>query len=208
MVIQKLLPILVLCNRCAKKGRFILYILTLNIKEWWNNCHTCRLNIYHSEFWSNPASRLSRLLTLVLGFIILSLLLLHSNYLDILFLQVFHASAIYFGIVCILGVTFNLGILLLYLSTKKVKKSCLTLILLTNEDLLKPQIKWYIRFWADKLVSTQSNIFATHCIWWNFGSLKHHTYPASQSTSGMTKKKNDLYRFSSFSQLFVSFRES
>ena len=39
---------------------------------------------------------------------------------NILFLQVFHASAIYFGIVCILGVTFNLGIILLYLSTKQV----------------------------------------------------------------------------------------
>ena len=36
------------------------------------------------------------------------------------FVQVFRSSAIYFGIVCILGVSFNLGILLLYLSTKKV----------------------------------------------------------------------------------------
>ena len=38
----------------------------------------------------------------------------------IFFLQVFQSSAIYFGIVCILGVTFNLGIILLYLSTKQV----------------------------------------------------------------------------------------
>ena len=36
------------------------------------------------------------------------------------FFQVFHSSAIYFGIVCILGISFNFGVILLYLSTKQV----------------------------------------------------------------------------------------
>ena len=32
----------------------------------------------------------------------------------------FHSSAIYFGTVCILGISFNFGVILLYLSTKQV----------------------------------------------------------------------------------------
>ena len=59
---------------------------------------------------------------------------------NILLLQVFRSSAIYFGIVCILGVTFNLGIILLYLSTKQVFLSP------TKKTLYKCQIGYITYF--------------------------------------------------------------